>query len=89
MGVQPVFRDFSSEILDLFEDAKENKIVIWAMSSATTPVGPYANEYWLTFYFTKDQTKVETFLESVDVGVSRDFFPKLAEWQAEHPDLDW
>lgn len=88
-GVLPLFRDFTPVIQDLFEDVEANKVVTWVRSSATSPIGPYANEYWLAFYFTEDQTKVETFLESVDAGVSRDFFPKLNEWVAEHPDLEW
>lgn len=38
---------------------------------------------------TKDQKQVETYLEYVDVGVSRDFFPKLNAWVAAHPMLEW
>jgi len=74
---------------DLYEDEKNNVVVIWARSTANTPVGPYANEYMLTLYMTKDQKKVKTFLEFVDIGVSRDFFPKLNAWVAANPSMNW
>ena len=88
-SIEPLFRGFTPVINDLYEDEKKNAVVIWARSTANTPIGPYANEYMLTLYMTKDQKKVETFLEFVDIGVSRDFFPKLNAWVAANPSLKW
>lgn len=40
----PAFQDFTVTVNELVEDKKENKVVMWAQSTATTAIGPYANE---------------------------------------------
>jgi ketosteroid isomerase-like protein len=88
-SIELLFRDFTPTVHDIFEDAAANKVVVWVTSDASTPIGPYHNEYMLALYFTEDQRKVETFLEYVDAAVSKDFLPRLNQWAAEHPDKKW
>jgi hypothetical protein len=77
----PHFRNFKVVINDIFEDEKENKVVVWAQSTADTSIGPYANEYMLVFYINEAGDKVDKFLEFVDAGNT--FFPKLRKYIAE------
>ncbi|KAI1336128.1 hypothetical protein F5Y15DRAFT_212825 [Xylariaceae sp. FL0016] len=79
----PHFRDFHVVINDIFEDETENKIVLWAHSTASTDIGPYANEYMLAWYFNESGTKITKFLEFVDSANSHSFFPKLQEHLAQ------
>jgi hypothetical protein len=88
-SVEPLFRNFTPTVQDIYEDADANKVVARCTSSASTPVGPYRNEYMIVLYFTEDQRKVERFLEFVDAGASMEFFPRLHKWVAEHPDMKW
>jgi hypothetical protein len=47
----PYFKDFTVTIDDLVEDERENKVVLWARSTASTVIGPYANEVGLYIFF--------------------------------------
>jgi ketosteroid isomerase-like protein len=88
-SIEPLFREFTPTVKDVFEDDDANKVTVWVTSTASTPIGPYHNEYFLALYFTEDQTKVETFLEYVDAGLSTKFFPLLDAWVSQHPDKEW
>ena len=79
----PHFRNFKVVINDIFEDEKENKVVVWAQSTADTVIGPYANEYMLAFYMNEAGDKVDKFLEFVDSTNSVTFFPKLRKYIVE------
>jgi len=79
----PYFRNFKVVINDIFEDEKENKVMIWAQSTADTDLGPYANEYMLAFYMNEAGDKVDRFLEFVDSSNSVNFFPKLQQYIVE------
>lgn len=79
----PYFRNFKVTINDVFEDEKDNKVVVWARSIADTDLGPYANEYMLVFYMNEAGDKVDKFLEFVDASNSLTFFPKLRQYIAE------
>ncbi|KAH8684261.1 hypothetical protein BGZ60DRAFT_397154 [Tricladium varicosporioides] len=82
-GIMPFFRDFKLQINDIIEDEKENKIVIWAQSTAVTDLGPYANEYMLVLYFNESGEKVDRFLEFVDSASSRESMVALMKYIAE------
>ncbi|KAI1313116.1 hypothetical protein F5Y03DRAFT_155893 [Xylaria venustula] len=82
-SIMPHFKDFTLTIHDVVEDAQENKVVIWASSTASTEVGPYANEYTLIFYMNEAGDKITRFLEFVDSASSVAFFPKLREHLAQ------
>ena len=81
-GLMPAFRNFRVEINDIVEDVEQEKVVVWAKSSAETEIGPYQNEYMLVFYL-NDQSKVTRFLEFVDSATVKDFFPRLRSHIAE------
>ncbi|ORY71826.1 uncharacterized protein BCR38DRAFT_418164 [Pseudomassariella vexata] len=76
----PAFKSFKVVVQDVFEDEKENKVVVWAESTADSVIGPYANEYMLAFYFNEAGDKVVRMLEFVDSKNSAVFFPKLKGW---------
>ncbi|KAI3318184.1 hypothetical protein HD806DRAFT_512762 [Xylariaceae sp. AK1471] len=82
-AVIPYFEGFTVTINELLEDAQENKVVLWANSTATTPVGPYNNEYMLVFYMNEAGDKITKFIEFVDSAHSVTFFPKLREYIAQ------
>jgi ketosteroid isomerase-like protein len=88
-SIEPLFRNFTPTVHDIIEDADANKVIVRCTSDASTPVGPYRNEYMIVLYFTEDQTKVVRFLEFVDAAGSMEFFPRLHRWVAEHPDMKW
>ncbi|KAI0515385.1 hypothetical protein F5B22DRAFT_607159 [Xylaria bambusicola] len=79
----PLFKDFTVTVNDLVEDEKENKVVMWAKSTAMTEVGPYANEYVLILHMNEAGDKITKFLEFVDSQFSVTFFTKLREHQAQ------
>ncbi|KAI1145400.1 hypothetical protein F4825DRAFT_443968 [Nemania diffusa] len=76
----PQLRGFTVTIDDLIEDARANKVVILAHSTASTDVGPYANEYVFVFHLNETGDKITRFQEFVDSANSVTFFPKLQEY---------
>ncbi|KAF4632730.1 hypothetical protein G7Y89_g5402 [Cudoniella acicularis] len=81
--IMPYFRNFRIQINDIIEDEQQNKIAIWATSTAETDVGAYENEYMLVFYFDESGEKVVRFLEFVDSGNSKERLGRLREYIAE------
>ena len=82
-AILPYFRDFKVTVNDIFEDEKENKVVVWARSTADTDLGPYANEYMLALYMNEAGDKIDRFLEFVDSNNSVQFIPRLRKYIAE------
>lgn len=76
-GISPMFSDFEPTIHDIVEDARDNKLIIWASSKGKTVIGPYANEYMLLLYLNEAGDKVERFVEFVDSDNSRNVFSQL------------
>ena len=74
----PHFKNFHVEILDVFEDQRNNKVALHIKSSAETALGPYKNEYVLMLQMTGDQRQVASVKEFVDSGYSEEFLGKLA-----------
>jgi ketosteroid isomerase-like protein len=81
--VMPYFRNFTVKINDVIEDAKANKVAIWAGSTADTDIRPYKNEYMLVFHLDESAEKVERMLEFVDSANSVEFFPRLKKYAEE------
>jgi hypothetical protein len=52
--------------------------MIYAVSTAKTKVGQYANEYVLILTFTEDGSKVTHFDQLVDSAYTKEFFANLA-----------
>ncbi|KAI8627722.1 hypothetical protein F5Y19DRAFT_163567 [Xylariaceae sp. FL1651] len=84
----PHFKDFKVTVQDLVEDAHENKVVVWARSTASTEIGPYKNEYMLLFEFNEAGDKITKFLEFVDSANSVVFFPKLRDHIAQKASVE-
>lgn len=78
--VIPYFKSFQVEILDIIEDQQNAKAAVSARSQGETVMGPYSNEYMLTFHLTKDHKEVLEIKEFVDSGYSDDYFKRLAEY---------
>ncbi|KAI0415359.1 hypothetical protein F5X98DRAFT_217082 [Xylaria grammica] len=82
-SVMPHFKNFTVTVDDIIEDPGENKVAIWAHSSASTEVGPYNGEYVLILYMNEGADKITKLLEFVDSSHSVTFFPKLLEHLAQ------
>ncbi|KAK0707842.1 hypothetical protein B0H67DRAFT_647979 [Lasiosphaeris hirsuta] len=80
--VLPIFRNLRLEVLDVIEDTENNKVAIWAKSSAESPIGPYANQYMLVLHMTKEGDKLVRLREFADSAYSNEFFPKLRKAMA-------
>ena len=75
-AIIPAFRSFSLTVYEVIEDVQQKKIVMHLKARADTAAGEYLNEYmWILKFDDKDM--IEDQKEYVDVGVNRDFFPKL------------
>ena len=75
-AIIPAFRNFSLTVYEIIEDVQQKKIVMHLKARADTAAGEYLNEYmWILKFDDKDM--IEDQKEYVDVGVNRDFFPKL------------
>ncbi|KAJ8126900.1 hypothetical protein O1611_g6740 [Lasiodiplodia mahajangana] len=75
----PHLRGFTVTIDDVTEDAQANKVVLLGHSTASSDIGPYANEYVIVLYMNEAGDKVTKFFEFVDSNNSVTFFPKLRE----------
>lgn len=69
-------------VVDIFEDEKTNKAVVWIDATAETDVGPYANEKMLLFYF-DDAGKISKTYEFLDSAATAAFFAKMQPTTAE------
>ncbi|KXJ97338.1 hypothetical protein Micbo1qcDRAFT_171038 [Microdochium bolleyi] len=77
--VMPAFSNFHVHVNEIIEDSRQNKVSIWAKSTADTIAGPYANEYVLIFHFNEAGDKLVRFYEFVDSKYSVDHFAKIHE----------
>jgi hypothetical protein len=64
------FKNFHVTVIDIFEDAPNNKVALHISSTADSLVGPYRNEYMFLMYMTPDHKKVEKLMEFVDSNAS-------------------
>ena len=66
--------------MDIIEDKEQKKVVMYLKARADTLVGEYVNEYVWFMEFkggVGEEALITGWREFVDVGVNRDFFPKL------------
>jgi ketosteroid isomerase-like protein len=78
----PAFRNYQATVVDIFEDEKENKAVVWINATAETDVGPYANEKMLVFYF-DDAGKISRTFEFIDSASTAAWYSKMQQHNAE------
>ena len=81
-SIMHLFTGFHVTIHEIVEDPKRNSVLIHASSKATTPLGPYANEYMIVFNLTDDHERVLHIKEFVDSSVSVNVMSKLREYAA-------
>lgn len=79
----PLFTDFALTVRDTAVDVEGRKVWMHVTSTATTPIGPYANEYVIMLQATADGELVEKFVEFVDSWTSVKFFGKMERYLAE------
>lgn len=76
-----VFSSFHVEVNDVIEGVDEEgkvRIVMYVSARGETGVGIYNNEYvWSMGFEHGDRGRIERWSEFVDVGVARDFYPRL------------
>ena len=77
--IMPHFTNFKIEVIEFIEDAKRQKVAMYARSSAQTAIGPYANEYTLILQLTDDHRQIVEIKEFVDSDNSIAFFKRLNE----------
>ena len=75
-SIIPAFSNFSLTVYDIVEDTAANKIVMHLKARADTAAGEYVNEYMWSLHF-DENGMIDDQKEYVDVGVNRDFYPKL------------
>jgi len=83
-SIMPLFKDFTVTADSEIFDPQCKKAALHMNSTATSPLGQYANEYALFLTFTEDGTKITEFDEMVDSAVSGKFFLELATFVKEH-----
>lgn len=67
------------EMHDYIRDLAQRKTVCWSSLTATTPVGPYANEYVWFLTFNEDGTKITAVTEFIDGKSADELRAKLKE----------
>jgi hypothetical protein len=72
-----IFTSFNVTVSDVIEDLEAKKIVMFVSARGDTPIGEYRNEYVWKMEFEEKGEKVGKWTEFVDVGMVRDFYPKL------------
>jgi|SRR5690242_9046966 len=81
-GLAAVFTSFSIVVDDVIEgtnDAGATRIVMYVSAFGETAAGPYRNQYVWRMGFSEDGGLIKEWTEFVDVGVARDYYPKLKE----------
>ncbi|RAR15476.1 hypothetical protein DDE83_001117 [Stemphylium lycopersici] len=77
--IMHLYSNFTVEVEEEIHDATKHTCIIHARSTASTPIGPYGNEYALILTFTDDGRKVTKFDEFVDSAYSQQFVAALAK----------
>lgn len=72
-----LFTSFAITVTDTVEDLANRKIVMFVSAKGETPVGQYNNEYVWKMGFDESGEKISEWVEYVDAGMARDFYPKL------------
>ncbi|KAH7379122.1 hypothetical protein DE146DRAFT_773845 [Phaeosphaeria sp. MPI-PUGE-AT-0046c] len=78
----PYFKNFTVTVVDAYVDEAANRVALQAASTATSVIGPYANEYVVMMKMTECKTQVYEVREFVDSESSANFFPNLTAYIA-------
>jgi hypothetical protein len=77
-AMESVFTNFSLTVTDVVEDVEARKICMWLEARGDSAAGEYVNEYVWLMEFEESGERIVGWKEFVDVGMVRDFAPKLA-----------
>ncbi|KAL6714554.1 hypothetical protein ACLMJK_007979 [Lecanora helva] len=84
--LMPLFKDFNVTPETTVHDAENHSCAMYLSSTATSPLGPYKNEYTFFLHFTDDGTKIIKVEEMVDSGYSAKYFGDLEKYVASQSD---
>ncbi|KAF2476719.1 uncharacterized protein BDR25DRAFT_278026 [Lindgomyces ingoldianus] len=76
-SMKSLFTSFQIRVDDVIEDLVQRKIVMFVTALGQTPVGEYNNEYVWKMKFDEAGEKIVEWSEFVDVGMVKDFYPRL------------
>ncbi|KAH7078681.1 hypothetical protein BKA63DRAFT_506912 [Paraphoma chrysanthemicola] len=90
-AILQVFTSFQITVTDLIEGVSEcpaptdekdgfvqkKKIIMYVNARGDTPIGEYVNQYVWKMGFEEGGERVNEWEEYVDVGMAKDFFPRL------------
>ncbi|KAF2192386.1 hypothetical protein K469DRAFT_310641 [Zopfia rhizophila CBS 207.26] len=76
-NMKKIFSSFKVDVHDVIEDVLAQKIVMFVTATGQTRVGLYRNEYVWKMTFDGTGKAITDWVEFVDVGMARDFLPKL------------
>jgi hypothetical protein len=68
---------------NVVHDVAGGKAVIYALSKADSPWGPYRNEHALFLWFDESGEKVRKIEELFDTVVMNEFLPKIQQYAAQ------
>jgi hypothetical protein len=71
-----IFISLHLTVQDVIEDTEQRKIVMFVAAEGETVVGEYRNEYVWKMNF-DEEARICEWVEYVDAGMVRDFFPRL------------
>ncbi|KAF1934095.1 uncharacterized protein M421DRAFT_253 [Didymella exigua CBS 183.55] len=80
LAISAIFTSFKIAVDDVIEGTSSDgskRIVMYVSAFGESPVGEYKNQYVWKMGFTEDGELIKEWTEFVDVGVARDFYPKL------------
>lgn len=69
------------EMHDYTIDLSQRKTVCWSSLTATTPIGPYSNEYVWFLSFDESGTKITAITEFIDTKKAEDVRSALRDAQ--------
>ncbi|KAF2788561.1 hypothetical protein K505DRAFT_378830 [Melanomma pulvis-pyrius CBS 109.77] len=76
-AMSSIFSAFKITVDDVIEDVEQRKIAMFVRAEGQTPIGVYNNQYVWRMEFDEAGEKVDMWTEFVDVGMVRDFYPRL------------
>lgn len=80
VAINAIFTSFRVEVDDLIEGTSDDgrkKIIMYISASGEAPIGPYRNQYVWKMGFTDNGELINEWSEYADVGMVRDYYPKL------------
>ncbi|EXJ61958.1 hypothetical protein A1O7_02390 [Cladophialophora yegresii CBS 114405] len=78
-----VMTEFELTIHNVVHDVPQGQSVIYALTKAQLPFGPYRNEHALFLWFNESRTEIVKIEEMFDAVVMKEVLPKLDQYIAQ------